>query len=391
MLLPIGDTPNPKNYTPWVSWLLIAVNVAIFILVTFPLSGQGVDPRDPLVAEYLQAIRPVLPANVSPIQIVRGLSEYDLFVFAHGYKPGAAEWMDLLFSMFLHGGFAHLLGNMLFLWIYGDNVEHRLGRLRYLAAYLGTGVAASLFFALFAADSLIPMVGASGAISGVLGLYFLLFPRNKVKLFIFLFPFLMETFILPARWVLGIYLVVDNLLPFFIGSQSGVAHGAHIGGFVAGLGIAFAGDRFLWRMPGAMRVAGVHRADPTASPPDPLPLLLRRAIRDNDAERALPLAARCESPALAGLEPAECIRLAGWMEEAGYAVAAGRLLRGCIARHHGDHLAEVYLQLGLLRLRQDQHATAYQHLLDALDQSTDPTTTMRARQALERVTRFQRR
>jgi membrane associated rhomboid family serine protease len=149
--------------------------------------------------------------------------------------------------MFLHGGWMHLAGNMLFLYIFGNNVEARLGSVPYLLVYLLTGVTATLFFAAFAPGSQIPLVGASGAISGVLGCYFLWFPRNRVKTFIFLFPFLMTTVLLPARLVLGVYLILDNLLPFIIngGAGAGVAHGAHIGGFLGGLGLAYGFDR--WR------------------------------------------------------------------------------------------------------------------------------------------------
>jgi membrane associated rhomboid family serine protease len=138
---------------------------------------------------------------------------------------------------------------MLFLWIYGDNVENRLGRFGYLLAYIGSGVAATLFFAIFVPGSDVPMVGASGAISGVLGFYYLWFPRNQVKVFIFLFPFIMNTFLLPARLVLGLYLLLDNLIPFLVnsGTATGVAHGAHIGGFVAGLALAFGIDRLMER------------------------------------------------------------------------------------------------------------------------------------------------
>ncbi len=131
---------------------------------------------------------------------------------------------------------------MLFLWIFGDNVEHRRGKLGYLLTYQGTGMAATLFFSLFAPDSRVPMLGASGAISGILGCYFWWFPANQVRVFIFLFPFFMDVVQVPARFVLGIYLLVDNLLPFLlkVGAATGVAHGAHIGGFLAGLALAVA-------------------------------------------------------------------------------------------------------------------------------------------------------
>ena len=222
MFIPIGDTPNPRNYTPWVTYALILANVAVYLFISLPLSGRSPDPNDPLLQEYLRFLAPSLPPGTSLRQVLAQLSAYDLFTFAHGYKPGAPETGDLLFSLFLHGGFFHLAGNMLFLWIFGDNVEHRLGRAGFLLVYLASGVVATLAFAALAGDSLRPLVGASGAISGVLGLYFLLFPRNQVRVLIFLF-FIFDIWLLPARWVLGFYVIVDNLLPLLLGSESSVA------------------------------------------------------------------------------------------------------------------------------------------------------------------------
>src|SRR5690606_30537250 len=118
--------------------------------------------------------------------------------------------------MFLHASFLHLFGNMLFLWIYGDNVEHQLGHGRFLIAYLATGAAAVAFHMIGAAGSAVPMVGASGAISGALGFYFVFFPRNRVRLAWFLPPFLFQVFEVPARIVLGFYIVLDNLLPYLL-------------------------------------------------------------------------------------------------------------------------------------------------------------------------------
>jgi len=258
VFLPFGDHPNPRRFRPFVTWGLIAINVGIYLGVSLPLSFTEADPRDPLLREYLRLIAPSLPPGISLWEAMRQVSAYDLFVLRWGFKPGAPEVRDLFASLFLHGGLAHLLGNMLFLWIYGDNVEQRLGRLGYLLAYLGTGVVATLAFALFSGRSMQPLVGASGAISGVLGLYFVLFPRNVVKVFVFLFPFLMTTILLPARLVLLAFLVLDNLLPFVLGADSGVAYGAHIGGFVAGWAIARIGEsmsrRTAWRWPGDRRM-----------------------------------------------------------------------------------------------------------------------------------------
>ena len=392
MFLPTGDTPNPRNFTPWVNWFLIGINIAIYLFIALPLSLTPVDPSNPLVIEYLRSIRHSIPPHVHPMRIVESLNQYDLFLFVHGFKSGAAQWTDLLFSMFLHGGFAHLAGNMLFLWIFGDNVEHRLGRLRYLSSYLATGIAASVFFSFFSSNSFVPMVGASGAISGVLGLYFVLFPRNQVKVFIFLFPFLMDVYLLPARWVLGIYLIIDNLLPFFIGAQSSVAYGAHIGGFLAGWGIAFVGENVVWRLPGRMRVVKErYPEDVEASEPDLLPAALARAIRNGQSRQALRLAAETDMRLLTTLESQDCLQLATWLAESGNETAAARLLRGCLTSHQGPDLAEIYLQLGLLRLQQGQHAAAYQHLLDAIDHTDDPFVISRTRHALDQLHLYRRR
>jgi membrane associated rhomboid family serine protease len=234
VILPIGDTPNPRGFTPWVNWMLIAANVLVYLLATLPMSFTPVDPSDPGVRELFDRVMRSVPPGTPPGDVLAHLSAWDLFVEQHGYVPGDPSIADLLSAMFLHANLAHLAGNLLFLWIYGDNVEHRLGRLGYLGAYLATGVVATLAFAVFAPLPDTPLVGASGAISGVLGLYFLLFPRNLVKVFVGLFPFVVNVWLVPAPIVLGVFVVVDNLLPFLVGTSGSVAYGAHLGGFVAG-------------------------------------------------------------------------------------------------------------------------------------------------------------
>jgi membrane associated rhomboid family serine protease len=241
--LPIGDTPNPQNYTPWVNWALIAANVAVYVLISLPQTYLPVAPDDPLLRQYLDVFAAALPPGLSLDQLAASLSSYELFVFEHGYKPAAPSLIDLFTALFLHGGFGHLAGNMLFLWIYGDNVEHRLGHVPYLLAYLATGALATLSYSLFAMDSMAPLVGASGAISGVLGFYFYFFPRNQVKIFFAFFVFVFRVFLVPSRIVLGLYVVWDNLLPFLAGSGGSVAYGAHLGGFFAGLGLAWLVER----------------------------------------------------------------------------------------------------------------------------------------------------
>ena len=262
MLLPIGDVPNPKT-TPYVNWLLIGINIAVFMAVTLPLSAARPDLNDPALLDFLNLLgaRGDWPAQL----VYDHISAYDLVVYKYGFRPAEFSLLSMFTAMFLHAGWMHLAGNMLFLWIYGDNVEHRLGHVGYLMAYTGAGLVASLFFGMFVPHSNIPMLGASGAISGVLGFYFLWFPRNRIKVFVFLFPFIMTTFLIPARIVLGVYLVIDNVLPFMTSSMegSGVAHGAHIGGFLAGLGIALAIDRLpgLLRMKGSIPKASRKRAN----------------------------------------------------------------------------------------------------------------------------------
>ncbi len=222
MILPIGDTPNPDRI-PWANGLLIVVNVLVFLLVTMPLAATPAEPASVGALVEVYGRLPALP------------TAYDAFVLEYGFQTAAPSLTDLFASLFLHAGFAHLFGNMLFLWIYGDNVEARLGSIPYLLFYLGCGVAATLFYGVLSGPSLVPLVGASGAISGVLGAYLVWFPYNRVKLLVGFWPLWLEVVLVPAWLVLSGYLLVDNLLPLLLQSRSNVAYGAHIGGFLAGL------------------------------------------------------------------------------------------------------------------------------------------------------------
>jgi len=389
--LPIGDTPNQPGYIPWMTWLLIAANVVIYLLITVPLSSQGVDLNDPQVREFIRLMAPNLPDGMSVRQFISQISAYDLFTFMHGYKPGAPSVADLFTAMFLHGGFLHLFGNMLFLWIYGDNIEYRLGRIGFLAAYLFTGVVATLVFAFFAGYSLTPMVGASGAISGVLGMYFILYPKNRIKVFVLLFPFFMNTILVPARLVLAIFIVIDNLLPWMIGASSGVAHGAHIGGFFAGLAIAWIGEQVVWQRPWKdsywrMSLSPARKTSPDGGVPGAPLTDLRAALTQNAPAKALEAIAKLDRKDLAALEPAECVTLAEWLEDGGHPIAATHVLKGCLARHgQAQDLADVYLMLGLMRLKQGQPAAAYQYLLSVFDHNPGEQTEKRAREALMRI------
>jgi hypothetical protein len=277
---------------------------------------------------------------------------------------------------------------MLFLWIYGDNVEYRLGRLPYLLAYMVTGIAATLFFALFARNSAVPLVGASGAISGILGFYFLWFPHNTVRLFVFLFPFFMNTVAVGARLVLGLYLVMDNLLPFLLssGGGGGVAHGAHIGGFVAGLAGAWLIDR------GGL---ASRRADyaPDAAVEQAHESDLDAAIARGDMAEAA--SAYFSLPAgrdRKALEPEASLELGDWLSANGHGDAALVVYRRHLRDYPADATAAAaHVGAGLVQFEHlGQVAPAYQHFLDALDMNPDAATAARARAALSQIAALQK-
>jgi membrane associated rhomboid family serine protease len=253
MIVPTGDAPNPKGYVAWVNGLLILANVAIYLAITLPLSARTPAADDPQLLAYVAAMAREF-SSFDPAHIAASASDYTLFTFTHGFRPAAGTIAGLFSSMFLHEGLAHLAGNMLFLFIYGNNIEQRLGRLGYLLAYVGTGAVATLGYSALVPHSEVVLIGASGAISGVLGHYFVLFPQNRVRLLV-LIPFYVRTVFLSARWVLALFLIGDNLLPLLVNAGGNVAHGAHIGGFVAGAVLALVGERLGWGLGGLARGA----------------------------------------------------------------------------------------------------------------------------------------
>jgi membrane associated rhomboid family serine protease len=387
LLLPLSDAPNPGG-RPYVTYALIALNVLVYVLVSLPLGSQPPDTSSPAFQAYIDVVREQLPATVPVRAVLENTSAYDLFVFEHGYKPAAPQVPDLLFSLFLHGGFLHLFGNMLFLWIYGDNVEYRLGRVAYLLWYLATGVAATLFFALLAPSSSVPLVGASGAISGVLGFYFLWFPHNTVRLFVLLFPFFMNVVAVRARIVLGIYLVLDNVLPFLFtsGSGGGVAHGAHIGGFVAGLAGAWIIDR---RAVGSAR-AGYSADEALDDRPEPA---AGTAVDGQDMARvASAYFALPADRARKAMKPGDSVALGNWLARNGHAEAALVVYRRHLRDYPADPTAaEAHVGAGLVQFEDlSQVAPAYQHFLDALDLNPDAATAARARAALAQIAAIQK-
>ena len=209
-----------------------------------PLRDDNVPARAPIVTRTLVG----LCVLVFLWQMTLGSQGGQAAVYALGVIPAVllgretlpAELalvpppLTVLTSMFMHGGFMHLIGNMLYLWIFGDNVEDSMTRPRYLVFYVLCGVAAVLAQALPDPDSTIPMVGASGAISGVLGAYLLLFPHARVLVAIPL-GFVLQTFRLPAGAVLALWFVLQLVSNLFASGEGGVAFRAHLGGFIAGM------------------------------------------------------------------------------------------------------------------------------------------------------------
>jgi len=385
MFLPVGDTPNPRM-TPYVTWGLIAVNVAVYLLLTLPLSAARPDPADPWLYDYVQTFG---QGSFSLGQILHSISAYDLLVFRFGFRPADPSLVGLFSAMFLHGGFMHLVGNMLFLWIFGDNVEHRLGPFRFLLAYLGTGMAATLVFALFALNSPYPMIGASGAISGLLGSYFIWFPRNQVKTFIFLFPFFMQTVLIPARWVLGFYLVVDNLLPFLGngGSGSGVAYGAHIGGFMSGLALAWLLDRKPHR-----HVRGqTRRAEPGERPLKTMfgeeSQAFVQYLVQRDFDGALDYYARLNRLQRRNLPSSALLELGQELLDRGESFAALSLFRRFITERPSDpEVDRAFLGAGKSLLHQPRGTTsAYHYFLSAIDATRHHEVSEEARRFIEQI------
>lgn len=211
-MIPLRDH-NPTSGQPWVNFALIGLCVLVFL---WQLSLGGVGNQQAVYA--LGAIPAVLLQGAQlPPEIAM-----------------VPPTMTIVTSMFLHGGWMHLLGNMLYLWIFGDNIEDSMGHVRYAIFYLLCGSAAVFAQALPDSMSEIPMIGASGAISGVLGAYLLLHPNAKVTVLIPL-GFILQTARLPAVWVLGFYFVLNLINSLMAQGGGGVAFRAHIGGFIAGM------------------------------------------------------------------------------------------------------------------------------------------------------------
>ena len=214
-MIPISDD-NPVSHTPFVTWFLILVCVAVY-LWEISLGDRGMDTA----------------------LVVLGFTPATFF----GYEQAQSEALGIpgdatiFTSMFLHGGFLHLAGNMLYLWIFGNNIEEAMGHIKYILFYFACGVLAALAMGSIDTASEVPMVGASGAISGVLGAYMLLYPRARVHVIIPLGIILYPLWV-RAVWVVGLWFAMQLLSAAFTdATQPGTAFWAHVGGFIAGLAL----------------------------------------------------------------------------------------------------------------------------------------------------------
>ncbi len=225
-MFPISDDDHDVKIVPFVNYLFLGLNILVFVLL------QGLGSNDAFSYAYSLVPQEITTGvDISGVQVVRD-SLGNTGQVQH-YESSLPVYFNFLSSMFMHGSIAHIGGNMLFLWIFGDNLENLLGHIRFAAFYVVCGIAAALAQVMMDTDSIIPMLGASGAISGVMGGYVLLFPQRKVRALIFNF---LTT--VPAIVAVGIWIGYQLILGYMSDpGTGGVAYAAHIGGFVAGLAL----------------------------------------------------------------------------------------------------------------------------------------------------------
>ncbi len=222
-MIPIADDP-PRRSFPWVTVTFILINVLVFVY-ELTLGPRQLD-------RFMQAV------GVVPLEIVTGVD-----LPPPAVTPGI-PYIALFTSMFVHGGFMHIIGNMLYLWVFGDNVEDSFGHMRFIAFYLTCGVLAGLAQVAVSPTSTVPSIGASGAVAGVLGAYLLIFPHAAVRTMLFIGPFItfprISAVILIGFWFVPQLFSGLASLGVETEQTGGVAFWAHVGGFVAGLVIAMA-------------------------------------------------------------------------------------------------------------------------------------------------------
>jgi membrane associated rhomboid family serine protease len=226
-MFPIGDDNSDRKIQPIVNYAFIGINILVFLLL------QQIGSNEAFTYAFS-----LVPREITSGTDIQGLIDFKdssgkiLGEITH-YPTPLPVYFNFLSSMFMHGDIMHIFGNMLFLFVFGDNLENLLGHIRYAAFYVVCGLAAAASQVVMDTSSIIPMLGASGAISGVLGGYLLLFPKRQVRALIFNF---LTT--VPAFVALGIWIVYQIVLGYLAPSTGGgVAYAAHIGGFIAGVAL----------------------------------------------------------------------------------------------------------------------------------------------------------
>ena len=226
-MFPIGDDNSEITITPFVNYIFIGINILVFVLL------QGLGGNDPFSYAYSLVPREVTEGiDVSGVVPIVAEGGRVIGNIEH-YETPLPVYFNFLSSMFMHGDIMHIFGNMLFLFIFGDNLENLLGHIRFALFYIVCGFAAAFAQVFMDPNSLIPMLGASGAISGVLGGYLVLFPQRQVRAIIFNFLTTVPAFVALGLWI-GVQMLQGYLSP---AGQGGVAYAAHIGGFIAGVAL----------------------------------------------------------------------------------------------------------------------------------------------------------
>ena len=220
-MFPIRDD-QPRFSTPFVNYFIIGVNIAVYLLIEIPAQFQGARTFNVLIAQF-----GLIPHDLT--RAVAGTPQY----------PLSANLLTIFTSMFLHGSLFHIIGNLWFLWIFGDNIEDYVGHFPYLIFYLLCGVAAALTDIALDPLSQMPTIGASGAIAGIMGAYIILYPRARVQTLVILIVFITFWW-LPAWVFLGYWFLIQFIATSVTATAArhqtgGIAFAAHVGGFVAGL------------------------------------------------------------------------------------------------------------------------------------------------------------
>lgn len=225
-MFPIGDDNSDRRTRPYVNYVFIFINIVVFVLL------QGIGGNDAFTYAFSLVPKEIMTgADLYGAQIVQD-SMGNVGKVQLEPTPGSV-YLTFLTSMFMHGSIMHIFGNMLFLWVFGDNIENRLGHFRYAIFYVVCGFVAAIAQILMDTGSVIPMLGASGAISGVLGGYLLLYPKRRVRAIVL--NFLTDV---PAYVALGIWIAYQIIQGYLTPpGTGGVAYAAHIGGFIAGLAL----------------------------------------------------------------------------------------------------------------------------------------------------------